>query len=62
VENQVKRELLKAGHAADDIHGDRSQSQREAALDKFRKGSVNVLVRERASVSMRGQQPPCTDE
>jgi superfamily II DNA/RNA helicase len=41
---QVKKELLKAGHAADDIHGDRSQSQRESALAKFRDGAVAVLV------------------
>uniref|UniRef100_A0A7S4JE29 RNA helicase n=1 Tax=Odontella aurita TaxID=265563 RepID=A0A7S4JE29_9STRA len=29
---------------AEDIHGDRSQSQREAALRKFREGTVRVLV------------------
>ena len=30
--------------AAEDIHGDRSQSQREAALSSFRAGSCRVLV------------------
>lgn len=30
--------------AAEDIHGDRSQSQREAALNKFRAGTCRVLV------------------
>eukprot|EP00545_Synedropsis_sp_CCMP1620_P011229 CAMPEP_0119015354 /NCGR_PEP_ID=MMETSP1176-20130426/10874_1 /TAXON_ID=265551 /ORGANISM="Synedropsis recta cf, Strain CCMP1620" /LENGTH=651 /DNA_ID=CAMNT_0006968641 /DNA_START=65 /DNA_END=2020 /DNA_ORIENTATION=+ len=30
--------------AAEDIHGDRSQSQREAALAKFRAGTCRVLV------------------
>eukprot|EP00547_Thalassionema_nitzschioides_P001591 CAMPEP_0194209016 /NCGR_PEP_ID=MMETSP0156-20130528/7291_1 /TAXON_ID=33649 /ORGANISM="Thalassionema nitzschioides, Strain L26-B" /LENGTH=780 /DNA_ID=CAMNT_0038936101 /DNA_START=238 /DNA_END=2581 /DNA_ORIENTATION=+ len=30
--------------AAEDIHGDRSQSQREAALSKFRAGTCRVLV------------------
>lgn len=29
---------------AEEIHGDRSQSQREAALEKFRSGKVEVLV------------------
>lgn len=29
---------------AEDIHGDRSQSQREAALNKFREGKCRVLV------------------
>lgn len=29
---------------AGDIHGDRSQSQREAALDSFRSGKIKVLV------------------
>jgi superfamily II DNA/RNA helicase len=30
--------------AAEDIHGDRSQSQREAALAAFRSGACRVLV------------------
>lgn len=30
--------------AAEDIHGDRSQSQRENALNKFRSGEIRVLV------------------
>jgi len=35
--------LFPVGQAAE-IHGDRSQSQREAALAKFRDGSCRVLV------------------
>ena len=39
--NQV---LLILGWQAEDIHGDRSQSQREAALAAFRDGRCQVLV------------------
>ncbi|KAH8057284.1 helicase [Aureococcus anophagefferens] len=40
----VKRELAKAKFRAEDIHGDRSQSQREAALESFKQGRCDVLV------------------
>ena len=50
----LKKQLLQGGPpdgnpnfsriAAEDIHGDRSQSQREAALLKFREGTCRVLV------------------
>jgi hypothetical protein len=42
----LKKELKKAfpGTDADDIHGDKSQSQRESALRKFRAGTVQFLV------------------
>lgn len=36
--------LRKKGHKIAQIHGDRSQSQREQALDGFRKGRYRVLV------------------
>ena len=36
--------LEKREHKSNRIHGDRSQSQREAALQSFKSGSVNVLV------------------
>jgi ATP-dependent RNA helicase RhlE len=40
----LARHLLKAGVRADAIHGDRSQSQRQRALDAFHDGSISVLV------------------
>lgn len=40
----VKKALVRSNLSAEDIHGDRSQSQREAALAKFRAGQVDVLV------------------
>jgi ATP-dependent RNA helicase RhlE len=40
----LARHLLKAGVRADAIHGDRSQSQRQRALDAFHEGSIRVLV------------------
>ena len=44
--NWVCNELCKAhrGLRAESIHGDRSQSQREAALNAFREGRIDVLV------------------
>ena len=40
----VKKQLAMLNVQADDIHGDRSQSQREAALSRFKSGACNVLV------------------
>jgi ATP-dependent RNA helicase RhlE len=41
----LKRELRKAGYdEVEDIHGDRSQSQRESALASFRSGRCGILV------------------
>jgi ATP-dependent RNA helicase RhlE len=42
--DRVARKLEKLGHDADAIHGDRSQSQRTAALTSFQQGRVRVLV------------------
>lgn len=42
--DRVARRLSRAGHSATQIHGDRSQSQRSAALRSFAKGSHRVLV------------------
>jgi ATP-dependent RNA helicase RhlE len=40
----VARRLIRAGHSATQIHGDRSQSQRNAALRSFSEGRNRVLV------------------
>ncbi|GMI48212.1 hypothetical protein TrCOL_g9158 [Triparma columacea] len=41
----LKKELRKAGYGeVEDIHGDRSQSQRESALASFRSGRCGILV------------------
>jgi ATP-dependent RNA helicase RhlE len=42
--DRVARRLSRNGHAATQIHGDRSQSQRNAALRSFAEGRHRVLV------------------
>lgn len=42
--DRVARRLSRSGHAATQIHGDRSQSQRNAALKSFSQGGHRVLV------------------
>ncbi len=42
--DKVVRSLQKAGLAADAIHGNKSQGQRERALAAFRDGSVRTLI------------------
>ena len=42
--DRVARRLARAGHSATQIHGDRSQSQRNAALKSFSQGRHRVLV------------------
>jgi ATP-dependent RNA helicase RhlE len=42
--DRVARRLTRAGHSATQIHGDRSQSQRNAALKSFAQGRHRVLV------------------
>lgn len=42
--DQVVRHVEAAGFAADALHADKSQPQREAALERFREGKVRVLV------------------
>lgn len=42
--DRVARRLKRAGHSATQIHGDRSQSQRSAALRSFAEGQHRVLV------------------
>lgn len=41
---RIGRKLEKLGHKTETIHGDRSQSQRSAALKKFSEGKARVLV------------------
>ncbi len=41
---RIGRKLEKLGHKTETIHGDRSQSQRTAALKKFSEGKARVLV------------------
>jgi len=42
--DRIGRKLEKAGHSVEIIHGDRSQSQRSAALKSFATGRSRVLV------------------
>lgn len=42
--DRIAHILEKRSHKSNRIHGDRSQSQREAALQSFKTGRVNVLV------------------
>jgi ATP-dependent RNA helicase RhlE len=42
--NKVADQIEKAGHAADAIHGNKSQGARQRALENFRSGRSRVLV------------------
>ena len=42
--NRVSEKITKTGINADAIHGNKSQNARQKALDKFRTGSIRVLV------------------
>ena len=42
--NKLAKSLCDAGFPADAIHGNKSQAQREKALEKFKKGLTPVLV------------------
>jgi len=42
--DRVTKKLNQAGFMADQIHGNKSQNYRNNALDKFTKGSIQVLV------------------
>ncbi len=42
--DRVARRLTRSGHAATQIHGDRSQSQRNSALRSFSEGRHRILV------------------
>ena len=42
--NKVADHLVKAGHSADAIHGNKSQNARQRALDDFRSARTRILV------------------
>ena len=42
--SRLARELVKEGIPADAIHGDKSQGERLATLEKFKRGEVEVMV------------------
>jgi ATP-dependent RNA helicase RhlE len=54
--DRIVRKLQKLGHAAEVIHGDRSQSQRTAALKSFTVGKSRILVA--TDVAARGIDVP----
>ncbi len=54
--NKVAENLVKAGISADAIHGNKSQGQRQRALESFRRGSVRVLVA--TDIAARGIDVP----
>jgi ATP-dependent RNA helicase RhlE len=54
--NVVAESLVEAGIAAEAIHGNKSQGQRQRALNNFRKGSARVLVA--TDIAARGIDVP----
>ena len=57
---RLARHLEQAGLKADAIHGDKSQGERLAALDKFKSGEIELLIA--TDVAARGldiQEMPC---
>ncbi len=57
---RLARHLVQAGLKADAIHGDKSQGERIAALDKFKSGEIELLIA--TDVAARGldiQEMPC---
>lgn len=53
---RLAQKLTDAGHRAEAIHGNKSQSQRQRALDKFKANDVKVLVA--TDVAARGLDIP----
>ena len=53
---KLKKKLEAAGFAADSIHGNKSQGQRERAIKAFKEGKVKVLVA--TDVAARGIDIP----
>ncbi len=42
--DKLEKTLLKNGYLVDSIHGDKSQTNRQLALDRFKKKEVNILI------------------
>ena len=42
--DKLEKTLLKNGYLVDSIHGDKNQTNRQEALNKFKKGDVNILI------------------
>ncbi|WP_299130490.1 DEAD/DEAH box helicase [uncultured Winogradskyella sp.] len=42
--NKLEQSLLKNGYKADSIHGDKNQSDRQTALNKFKNGYAKILI------------------
>ena len=42
--DKLEKTLLKNGYKVDSIHGDKSQTDRQKALNKFKKGAINILI------------------
>ncbi|WP_282136271.1 DEAD/DEAH box helicase [Seonamhaeicola maritimus] len=42
--DKLEKTLFKNGYKADSIHGDKSQTARQEALNRFKKGEVNILI------------------
>ncbi|GAA3564908.1 DEAD/DEAH box helicase [Snuella lapsa] len=42
--DKLEKTLLKNGYKADSIHGDKSQTARQNALNEFKNGHVNILI------------------
>jgi ATP-dependent RNA helicase RhlE len=42
--NKLEQTLLKNGYAVNSIHGDKNQSDRQTALNKFKNGYIKVLI------------------
>lgn len=42
--DKLEKTLLKNGYKAESIHGDKSQTARQEALNKFKKGDANILI------------------
>ena len=57
--DKLAKELSLNGHAAEAIHGDLNQTQRERVLGRFRSGQVNALIG--TNVAARGLDIPEVD-
>ena len=42
--DKLETTLLKNGYQVERLHGDRTQSERQSALNKFKNGNVNILI------------------